>query len=167
MLCRRPPLSYADLVDPPPAPWPSGSGRVQEVVRSRRARPPRARALVREAVRAGAFGAAFAGVAAHAQNGAFQEQALMLLAVLSHSGEAVPADEALWVRVQEAMRLHSGRCEVTMVGSAGGSPGCVFVLPESEAFASLASFSAQRVQMPSLTSHPRIRGVSRRRRRAC
>lgn len=118
MLCRKPALSYADLVDTPPSPWPSGSGRVMEVVRSRKSRPQRAGALVKVAVAAGAFDAVFSRVASHAQNGSFQEEAMMTLAVLCHSGEPVPQDEAVWVRVQEAMKLHSGRGEVITVRAA-------------------------------------------------
>lgn len=114
MLCRKPALSNAALVEMPPPPWPSSSGRVAEPARSRnQLRPSRAAALVKEAVRLGALDAVFAGVAAHALNGSFQEEAMMALAVLCHSGEAVPGeDEAVWVRVQEAMRLHSGRAGV-------------------------------------------------------
>lgn len=80
--------------------------------RSRKRRTPRAAALVKQAVAVGAFDAVFSRVAAHGQNGAFQEEAMMTLAVLCHSGEAVPGDEGPWTAVQEAIRMHTGRGEV-------------------------------------------------------
>lgn len=82
---------------------------------------------MKQAMALGAFDAVCGRVAAHAQNGAFQEEALQALSVLSHSGEGVPRDEGAWIPVLEAMKLHSGRGQVITVR--GAVAGCAFPPP--------------------------------------
>lgn len=59
---------------------------------------------------------------------AMQEEALMTAAVLCHSGEGVPSDEAAWRVLQEAMRVHPGSAGVQLVRNK--TFGCLFARGE-------------------------------------